>query len=61
MIAGYVDREDGEDGEDKEVSNEIDDEDSEAMMDGKRGRVMINESSDWSWQFCGARSDPGIY
>ena len=39
---------DQEDGEDEEVSNEIDDEDSEAMMDGKRGRVMINESLDWS-------------
>ena len=39
---------DKEDGEDEEVSNEIDDEDSEAMMDGLRGRVMINGNSDWS-------------
>ena len=44
-------------GEDREVSNEIDDEDSEAMMDGKRGRVTMNESSDWSF---GAQPGPGI-
>ena len=58
-----MDRGDGEDGEDKEVSNEIDDEDSEAMLDGKRGRVMINESSDWSLVFfapgLGNSSEPG--
>lgn len=33
LIAGWVDGEVGEDEEDREVSNGIDDEDSEAMMD----------------------------